>query len=265
MVKNIRSEHDLLGQRDLPSSVYYGINTLRAVENFPITNIPLHHFPNLIRALAYVKKAAVRANADVGGVMRSEIGQAIEAACDEIISGKYHDQFIVDMVQGGAGTSTNMNANEVICNIALEKIGYNRGEYQHIHPNNHVNLSQSTNDVYPTAVHLAILLDYGDLTKSLRELCISFRQRGEEFSSILKVARTQLQDAVPMTLGQEFKAFASTLESDISRIDELAKLFLEVNLGGTAIGTGVNTKHGYAERAIAHLRDITGLDFFFIA
>ncbi|MEE4272758.1 MAG: aspartate ammonia-lyase [Thermoanaerobaculales bacterium] len=254
-----RSEHDLLGDREVPADALYGVQTLRAVENFPITGIRLGHFPHLIRALAMVKQAAARANSKLD-LIDPGIADAIDRACGEIIDGHWHGHFVVDVVQGGAGTSTNMNANEVIANRALELLGYERGDYRHCHPNNHVNLSQSTNDAYPTAVRVAVVLELADLLAGLRTLARELRRKAAEFSGILKMGRTQLQDAVPMTLGQEFDAFAATTAEDITRLEETARLFLEVNLGGTAIGTGINADPAYPRLAVAELADITDLD-----
>jgi aspartate ammonia-lyase len=254
-----RQEHDLLGNMDVPNEYYYGIQTLRALHNFPISGIPINHFPPLINALALVKLASVRANAELG-LLKQPLVDAIDEVCRDIIQGKYHSHFVVDMIQGGAGTSTNMNANEVIANRALELLGHARGEYQHCHPNSHVNLSQSTNDVYPTSLKLALIASNRDLTRGLAELVDSFRSKAVEFERIIKMGRTQLQDAVPMTLGQEFEAYASTLDQEVTRLDANAELFLEVNLGGTAIGTGINAVPGYAECVLKHLREVTGLD-----
>jgi aspartate ammonia-lyase len=253
-----RSEHDLLGNREVPSEYLYGIQTLRALENFNISGIPLTQFPVLINAMAMVKLAAAKANADLQLLSRP-VADAITQACTEIINGKWHTQFVVDMIQGGAGTSTNMNANEVIANRALEILGYNRGEYRYCHPNNHVNLSQSTNDAYPTALKIALIKANDKLTNVLQGLVESFRAKGAVFAHVIKMGRTQLQDAVPMTLGQEFESYAVTLEEEIERLNENAELFLEVNLGGTAIGTGINADPRYPERAIAHLREVSGL------
>lgn len=254
-----RLEHDLLGDREVPYEYYYGIQTLRGLENFNISGISLAQFPLLINALAMVKMAAARANAELG-LLSKPVADAIIQACHEIINGKLHTQFVVDMIQGGAGTSTNMNANEVIANRALEIMGYERGEYKYCHPNNHVNLSQSTNDAYPTALKIALILKNRRLTESLKLLVNSFRTKANEFAGIIKMGRTQLQDAVPMTLGQEFEAFAVTLEEEIERLNQNANLFLEVNMGGTAIGTGINADPDYSDKVIRHLRDITGLD-----
>lgn len=254
-----RIEHDLLGDREVPNQAYYGIQTLRALENFNISGVSLNFYPVLIQALAMVKLAAARANTDLG-LLDNEISEAIQQACEEIIQGKYQLHFVVDMIQGGAGTSTNMNANEVIANRALEILGRNKGEYNYCHPNNHVNLSQSTNDAYPTAIKIALINNNKKLISTLRELISSFRMKGEEFKDIIKMGRTQLQDAVPMTLGQSFDAYAVTLEEEVERLEENVRLFLEVNMGATAIGTGINSDPDYAELVIKHLRQITQLD-----
>lgn len=253
-----RKEHDLLGERDLSSEVYYGIQTLRALENFNITSMHLGDFPIFIKSLAQVKKAAALVNTELGELQKTK-ARYISKSCDEIIAGKLHDQFLVDMIQGGAGTSTNMNANEVIANRALELAGRKKGDYDYIHPNNHVNLSQSTNDAYPTAIRLAILQSLPFLKASLKELVSIFKAKGTEFAHVIKMGRTQLQDAVPMTLGQEFGAFAATLAEDIDRLSDGEKLFLELSLGGTAIGTGLNAPPGYAKLVIKKLRRMTKL------
>jgi len=254
-----RTEHDLLGYREVPDEYYYGIQTLRAIENFNISGITLNFYPDLIQSLAIVKMAAAMANNDLG-LMPGNITDAIVQACREIIEGKYHYHFVVDMIQGGAGTSTNMNANEVIANRALEILGHKRGEYEFCHPNNHVNLSQSTNDAYPTAIHLAIIYSNQKLITYLDELIRSFDAKANEFAKVIKMGRTQLQDAVPMTLGQTFKAFADTLRHEINRLNDNAKLFLDVNMGATAIGTGINADPEYAPLVVNHLREITGMD-----
>ncbi len=254
-----RKEHDLLGDREVPYEYYYGVQTLRALENFNISGISLTHFPLLISSLAMVKMAAAKANFELG-LLSKPVADAIVQACGEIINGKLHTQFVVDMIQGGAGTSTNMNANEVIANRALEILGYERGEYKYCHPNNHVNLSQSTNDAYPTALKIALIRKNQRLTGSLKLLVDSFRAKAVEFANIIKMGRTQLQDAVPMTLGQEFEAYAVTLEEEIERLNVNANLFLEVNMGGTAIGTGINADPEYSRKVIEHLREITELD-----
>jgi aspartate ammonia-lyase len=253
-----RREHDLLGEREVPSEFYYGIQTLRAMENFPITGISIAQFPDLLVALAQVKLAAARANQDLG-LLPAEIATAIGEACREIIDGRMHTHFVVDMIQGGAGTSTNMNANEVIANRALEILGRERGDYDACHPNNHVNLSQSTNDVYPTALRLAFIYSSQKLIEVLIKLVEAFRAKGREFAPVIKMGRTQLQDAVPMTLGQEFEAFAATLEEEIDRLDQNSALFQEIHLGGTAIGTGICAAPDYGRLAVAHLREISGI------
>lgn len=235
-----RWEHDLIGDEQVPQDVYYGIQTLRAVQNFDITGVPISHFPLLIKSLAMVKKAACLANLDLGHLDPHK-ADAIVAACDEIIlDGQLHDQFPVDLIQGGAGTSTNMNANEVIANRGLEIMGHCKGEYHFLHPNNDVNMSQSTNDVYPTAARLAIVFSDDPLQEAVDLLRRALDQKADEFAHILKLGRTQLQDAVPMTLGQEFHGWSVTLGEDMERMHELASLFAEINLGGTAIGTGIN-------------------------
>ncbi|MEW6411318.1 MAG: aspartate ammonia-lyase [Candidatus Zixiibacteriota bacterium] len=254
-----RKEHDLLGDRNVPYEYYYGVQTLRGLENFNISGISLAQFPLLISALAIVKMAAAKTNVELG-LLSKPVGEAIVQACGEIINGKLHTQFVVDMIQGGAGTSTNMNANEVIANRALEILGYERGEYKYCHPNNHVNLSQSTNDAYPTALKIALIMKNKRLTDSLRLLVNSFRAKAVEFAHVIKMGRTQLQDAVPMTLGQGFEAYAVTLEEEIDRLRQNANLFLEVNMGGTAIGTGINADPEYSAKVIEHLREITSLD-----
>ncbi len=254
-----RTETDLLGSMQLDNRLYYGIQTQRAVDNFSLTGIPISHFPQLINALAMVKSASAKANAELGLI--SEDKQAcIVAACEEIVAGKLHQHFVVDLIQGGAGTSTNMNANEVIANRALELMGEQKGAFIHLHPNNDVNCSQSTNDVYPTAVRLGLIFACGPLISAIDDLCAALQARAVEFSDVLKMGRTQLQDAVPMTLGQEFGAFADTLGEDVSRIREITGFLSEVNLGGTAIGTGINTPLTYAECAIAHLSDVSGIE-----
>ncbi|MHC1702293.1 MAG: aspartate ammonia-lyase [Tenuifilaceae bacterium] len=253
-----RKEHDLLGERDVPFEYYYGIQTLRALENFNISGVTINFYPTIIDALAIVKEAAAEANFELG-LIEKDIKDAIVSACHEIINGKYHNHFVVDMIQGGAGTSTNMNANEVIANRATEIMGYEKGEY-HCHPNNHVNLSQSTNDAYPTAVKIALINSNKKLVLVLETLIESFRNKALEFAHVIKMGRTQLQDAVPMTLGQGFEAYAVTLGEEIERLNQNARLFLEVNMGATAIGTGINSEPGYSDLVINHLRRISGLD-----
>ncbi|UEJ82278.1 aspartate ammonia-lyase [Brachybacterium halotolerans subsp. kimchii] len=255
-----RLEHDLLGDREVPGDAYYGIQTLRAQENFRITGVPVSHFPELIVALAHVKRAAARANHELGA-LDDERAAAIEQACREIADGQLHEQFVVDVIQGGAGTSTNMNANEVIANRALEIMGHAKGEYEHLHPNNHVNLAQSTNDVYPTAVRLALLLSFPKLADAMDGLIVALREKGDEFADVLKMGRTQMQDAVPMTLGQEFHAWATTISEDVERLTRTGRLFKEINLGATAIGTGITTDPRYAQLAAEDLSEISGVDF----
>ncbi|MGP9544973.1 aspartate ammonia-lyase [Psychrobacter sp. AOP7-B1-25] len=256
-----RQEHDLIGYRDVPADAYYGIQTLRAFENFTVSGVRLHQFSTFIRALATVKKAAAIANNKVD-VLDERIKDAIVAACDDVIDNKYHNQFIVDMFQGGAGTSTNMNANEVIANRALEILGYQKGDYQHVHPNNDVNLSQSTNDVYPTAMKVA-LDDYCTrLLQKMKVLHDSFISKSIELADELKMGRTHLQDAVPMTAGQEFKAFATMIKKEMDRIESSRVLFHEINMGGTAIGTGLNAPVGYSELCAQTLGELTGRPYY---
>ncbi|MCU7497441.1 MAG: aspartate ammonia-lyase [Ignavibacteria bacterium] len=254
-----RLEHDLLGEREVPQEFYYGVQTLRALENFNISGITLAQYPVLIESLAMVKKAAALANFELG-LLSKPVKEAIVQACDEILNGKHHNNFVVDMIQGGAGTSTNMNANEVIANRALEILGYEKGQYKYCHPNNHVNLSQSTNDVYPSAVKIAVIYSNRKLIEVLSNLIVSFKAKAKEFAGIIKMGRTQLQDAVPMTLGQSFEAYAVTLGEEIERLEQNAKLFLELNMGATAIGTGINSDPDYSNKVISHLKSITGLE-----
>ncbi|MEV0947465.1 aspartate ammonia-lyase [Rhodococcus sp. NPDC049939] len=253
-----RTETDLLGAREVPADSYWGIHTLRAVENFPITGRPISTNPELIRGLAFVKWAAAIANRKLG-ILDHRRAAAIGQACKEIVDGRWHDQFIVDVIQGGAGTSTNMNANEVIANRALEILGHGRGEYEVLHPNEHVNLSQSTNDVYPTAINIATIFAIGDLLDALQALQDAFATKAVEFADTVKMGRTQLQDAVPMTLGQEFTTYSVMIDEDRERLSEASLLVHEINLGATAIGTGLNAPVGYAEAACETLRDLTGL------
>ncbi len=253
-----RHEHDLLGDLPVPADAYYGIQTQRALENFNLSGVNLQLFPIFIRALAEVKLAAAKANHELG-VLSDVKTEAIGKACREIMDGHFHDQFVVDLIQGGAGTSTNMNANEVIANRALELMGYKKGDYDHCHPNNDVNQSQSTNDVYPTALKIALIKMKEPLLEELQLLITSMRNKAGEFAHVIKMGRTQLQDAVPVSLGQSFEAYAITLEEEIERLNNNAELFLEVNMGGTAIGTGINTPPRYTELVIKHLREVTGL------
>lgn len=253
----VRKEKDLLGIRDVPQTALYGVQTLRAKENFSITGIKLKHFPQLVNALAMVKKAAAKANNKLGLIDDLRTG-AICQACDEIIAGQWHEHFVVDVIQGGAGTSTNMNANEVIANRGLEILGHSRGDYQHLHPNNHVNLSQSTNDAYPTAIRLGILLSHQEYVSALSTLCYQLKQKSVEFFDVVKMGRTQLQDAVPITLGQEFGAWFATIKEDIEEAKDVVEYFREINLGATAIGTGINTDPEYASLVVEELCRISG-------
>lgn len=255
-----RIEHDLLGELEVPADAYWGIHTLRAINNFPISLVPIGHYPSQVIALGQVKQAAARANRDLG-ILPEEIFKAIDAACNDVIAGTLNDQFVVDAIQGGAGTSTNMNANEVIANRALEKLGFAKGDYDQLHPLNHVNASQSTNDVYPTAIKVALVLDFKDLMAELLYLSESFEQKAHEFRDVIKMGRTQLQDAVPMTLGQEFSTYGVMIREDIDRIKSILPLISEINLGGTAIGTGLNAPEGYTEKVAEYLSEITGHDF----
>ena len=253
-----RREHDLLGERDVPEDALYGVQTLRAMENFPITGVALREFPVLIEALGAVKAAAAAANAELG-LLDRDIADVIVRAAQELRAGRHHEHFVVDMIQGGAGTSTNMNANEVIANRALELLGRPRGEYTTVHPNNHVNLSQSTNDVYPTAVKIALHRAIEALRSAMSALAAAFLAKGEEFGAYVKMGRTQLQDAVPMTLGQEFTAFGHTILEDVERLGEAQALIREINMGATAIGTGINAPPGYAATVCRELSQISGL------
>lgn len=252
-----RIESDLLGDLQVPEKAYYGVQTQRAIDNFYITGSKMGDFPEFVKAIAYVKLAAAQTNHELG-LLDDNLIKVITQACEELIEGKMHDQFPVDMIQGGAGTSVNMNANEVIANRALEIMGYERGDYQHCYPNDHINLSQSTNDVYPTTVKLAVIRLNEILIEHLQLLVASFRAKGEEFMDVIKMGRTQLQDAVPMTLGQEFEAFAATMEEEVARLRNNANLFLEINMGGTAIGTGLNAPKGYAKLCAEKLAKLTG-------
>ncbi len=254
-----RSESDLIGQLEVPSDALFGIQTLRGMHNFPITGVPVSHFPGIVRSLAMVKQAAARANGRLG-LLNADIAAAIDRACREIIDGHWHGHFPVDMIQGGAGTSTNMNANEVIANRALEILGHERGQYQYCHPNDHVNLGQSTNDVYPTAMRLAAYDQCQTLLTALEKMKQALHAKGSEFKDVIKMGRTQLQDAVPMTLGQEFEAYAITTGEDIKRLREISRLFLEVNMGATAIGTGICAEPGYSLLVVDELRRISGLE-----
>lgn len=258
-VKKTRVESDLIGSREISDECLYGVQTLRGIENFSISKYHLNEYPLFINGLAMTKMAAARANHELG-LLTDEQFQAITQACREILEERFHDQFPVDMIQGGAGTSTNMNANEVIANRALEIMGHAHGDYAFCSPNDHVNCSQSTNDAYPTTIHLGMYATHLKLLPYLEDLIAAFRRKGEEFAHIIKMGRTQLEDAVPMTLGQTFNGFASILTDEIKHLNEAAADFLTVNMGATAIGTGICAEPGYAEKCIAALRDITGWD-----
>src|SRR3954452_21157872 len=260
MTQPVRVEHDLLGDRAVPDDAYYGIHTLRALENFPITGTGISIYPDLVTALACVKQAAAIANCELG-LLDDRRSVAIRLACEEIREGRLHEEFVVDVIQGGAGTSTNMNANEVICNRALERLGHGRGEYQYLHPLDHVNLSQSTNDVYPTAVKLALRFGIRRLVLEMVDLRKAFEAKAKEFDDVLKVGRTQLQDAVPMTLGQEFSTYAVMLGEDEQRLAEAAALVREINLGATAIGTGINAHPDYQALVTGRLSEVSGVPF----
>lgn len=253
----MRIEHDLIGDLEIPAASLWGIHTARALENFPISGVPIGHYRNLIKAIGLVKQAAARVNMRIGG-LEADKAKFIELACQEVVAGKLDNHFVVDAIQGGAGTSTNMNANEVIANRALELMGKKPGEYDFIHPLNDVNRSQSTNDVYPTAFRIALIFELEMLAESMAQLRDSYQRKADEFASILKMARTQLQDAVPITLGQEFQAFAVSTNNDILRLNELLPLLSEVNLGGTAVGTELNTPKGYTDEVVKELSKLVG-------
>jgi aspartate ammonia-lyase len=253
-----RLEHDLLGERQVPAGRYYGIQTLRALENYAITGIPISRYPHLIVSLAHIKKAAALANERLG-LLAQPLAQAIAQACDEIAAGKLHEEFVVDVIQGGAGTSTNMNANEVIANRALEILGEERGRYDLLHPLNHVNMSQSTNDVYPSALRMTLSVKLDQLVEAMKALQAALRVKGVEFSDVIKMGRTQLQDAVPMTLGQEFEAYAVMVGEDVLRVGEAQQLIREINMGATAIGTGLNAHPEYAALVTEILSRVSGV------
>ncbi|HLT24229.1 MAG TPA: aspartate ammonia-lyase [Ignavibacteria bacterium] len=255
---NNRIESDFLGEAEIPSDAYYGVQSVRARENFRITGRTLNEFPHFIRALAHVKKSAAIAN-NMLGALDDDRRDVIEKACDDVIAGKYNDQFIVDMMQGGAGTSTNMNANEVIANLALEYAGREKGDYDYIHPNNHINLSQSTNDVYPTSIKIATYFMTEELLESIKRFKEALEEKERQFDDVLKMGRTQLQDAVPMTLGQEFGAYAVMVGEDLERITYVMRLISEINMGATAIGTQINTPEGYTDVVSEILRQETKL------
>ena len=253
--KDIRIEKDFLGEKEVPSIAYYGVQTLRAVENFPITGYRIH--PSLITAMAIVKKAAALANMDTG-YLAKDIGHEIAEAAQEIVDGKFHDQFIVDPIQGGAGTSINMNTNEVIANRALERMGYQKEKKKKISPNTHVNMAQSTNDAFPTGIHIATLMMLEELLITMEELHAAFRAKAKEFDHVIKMGRTHLQDAVPIRLGQEFEAYSRVLARDIKRIKQSRQHLYEVNMGATAVGTGLNANPTYIEQVVKHLRTFSG-------
>lgn len=257
-MKPYRLEHDLLGERNIPAGRYYGIQTLRALENFRITGIPISHYPDLVRSLALIKKAAALANRELG-LLEKRVAEAIVSACDRILQGELLDEFVVDVIQGGAGTSTNMNANEVIANLALETLGFEKGHYELIHPLNHVNMSQSTNDVFPTAIRLTLNTLLDRLVTEMDVLRLAFEEKAMDFTDVIKMGRTQLQDAVPMTLGQEFHAYAVMVAEDMLRVKEAQALICEINMGATAIGTGLNAHPDYAEIVTAILRELSGI------
>ena len=256
----MRIEHDLIGDKEIPKEAYYGIQTARAKENFDVSGITLSNFTTFIISLAKVKKATALANFELEELEENK-KKAICQACDEIIDGKFHDEFIVDMIQGGAGTSTNMNANEVIANRALEILGHKKGEYKYLHPNNDVNLSQSTNDVYPTAIKITLYEKIFELVDSMKILEKSMAKKAIEFQNVIKMGRTQLQDAVPMTLGQEFNTYAIMIEEDIQRLIESQQLVREMNLGATAIGTGINSHPKYIKTVEKKLQEVTNRPF----
>lgn len=259
-MENTRQESDLLGELSVPKDAYYGVQTQRAIDNFKISGQLLSSYPDFIKGLAYVKKAAAKTNYQLG-LLEEELYRTIVKVCDELIDGQLHDQFPIDMIQGGAGTSVNMNANEVIANRVLELMGHEKGDYQYCSPNDIINLSQSTNDFYPTSIKVALIIMNQKLVVKLENIVKAFRAKGKEFHDVIKMGRTQLQDAVPMTMGQEFEAFAATLEEDISKLNSNADLFLEINMGATAIGTGLNAPVGYPKMCAKNLAQITGFEF----
>lgn len=252
-----RTEKDLLGEKQIPADAYYGVQTLRALENFQISGVKTNYYPDYVKAYAIVKMAAARANTETGR-MKKERQEAIEKACQAVMDGKYHDQFLTDLYQGGAGTSANMNANEVLANIALEMSGHKKGEYQFIEPHDDLNMGQSTNDVYPTAIHIALLLHNDKVIKEAELLAQAFHKKGEEFRNLIKMGRTEGQDAVPMTLGQEFHAFGSQIDAAIDALRKSEVFLYEINMGATAIGTGLTATPGYAEKCVAQIAKITG-------
>ncbi len=258
-MSGFRLEHDSLGNREISDHAYYGVQTQRAMENFSISGVFVSNFDHLIEGLAFVKKAAALTNHELG-VLDQDKMEVICKACEELLDGSLHDHFTVDMFQGGAGTSTNMNANEVIANRGLELLGHNKGEYEHLHPNDHVNCSQSTNDAYPTAIKLAVLLSNRDLVTAMVELKEALEEKAQEFGDVLKMGRTENQDAVPMTLGQEFSAYSVMIESAMKAIERAAYEFRDINMGATAIGTGINSPPGYAELVTRKLSEVSGFE-----
>jgi aspartate ammonia-lyase len=259
-VQATRLEHDLLGEREVPNSAYWGIHTLRAIENFPISGVPIGHYRSFVRAFGFIKEAAAIANRELGA-LDPELAEPIIKACIDVRDGMLDGEFVVDAIQGGAGTSSNMNANEVIANRALEVAGFEKGDYSKIHPLNHVNASQSTNDVYPTAVKIALIIEIIALLKEISHLRTEIGRKASEYSKIIKMGRTQLQDAVPMTLGQEFAAWSQTLGEDEGRLREIIPLLSEINLGGTAIGTKINTPDGYPQLVVRELSRLCEHEF----
>ena len=260
MSEKFRIESDLLGELQVPVNAYYGVQTQRALNNYKISTTRMCHYPDYVIAMACIKYAAAKTNKELGA-LDPVIADAIMEASKEIIDGKFHDQFPVDMMQGGAGTSVNMNANEVIANRALEIMGHQKGEYKYCSPNDHVNCAQSTNDAYPSAFRYAFIRMNRKLEASLKDLIAAFRAKGEEFKDVIKMGRTQLQDAVPMTSGQEFHAYATNLEEEVANLERNVNLLYEINMGGTAIGTGLNAKPGFATLCAANLTELTGEKF----
>jgi aspartate ammonia-lyase len=255
-----RTESDLLGKKEIPFDAYYGVQTLRALENFQISGVKTNFYPDYVRAYAIVKLAAARANTEVGRMKKDRM-EAIEKACQAVMDGKYHDQFLTDMYQGGAGTSANMNVNEVLANIALETMGHKKGEYQYVEPHDDLNMGQSTNDVYPTAIHVALVLHNDKVIKEAQNLSQGFHKKGDEFKNLVKMGRTEGQDAVPMTLGQEFHAFGSQIDAAIDALRQSEHYLYEINMGATAIGTGLTASPGYAEKCVAQIAKLTGKPF----
>ncbi len=255
-----RTESDLLGKKEIPFDAYYGVQTLRALENFQISGVKTNFYPDYVKAYAIVKLAAARANTEVGRMKKDRM-EAIEKACQAVMDGKYHDQFLTDMYQGGAGTSANMNVNEVLANIALETMGHKKGEYQYVEPHDDLNMGQSTNDVYPTAIHVALVLHNDKVIKEAQSLSQGFHKKGDEFKNLVKMGRTEGQDAVPMTLGQEFHAFGSQIDAAIDALRQSEHYLYEINMGATAIGTGLTASPGYAEKCVAQIAKLTGKPF----